>query len=149
MVFYNTAIIFLFFSLLSCSSRNSNDENFYTKKSQYSGVSRLPIIEPYELITTDCCSDWHIGRFSKIGKVFDLETDIDSISYTDGKIYIYNKDYKTNPRLKKDHFYVLKIKDSTLIEYFTYEEFISNHKVIFYSPEYAYYYIKNHMRTPW
>lgn len=115
-------------------------------------VVRLPIVEPYEMITTDCCSDWYISRFSKLGEAFDafdLETDVDSLFYTDDRILVYCDDKGLRDSIPEDHYYVLHLKDSSLSNYYSAESFRADYPIELWAASDAYYYIKENKMPPW
>lgn len=142
---YLNASIVLFFSIslfLACENNSCNNCDFYSKPSNYSDVSRFPVLEPYELNTAYCCAEWFIGRTSKKWNVFDIEDDIDidSLGVKKNFIFIYDS---------KQKYISLNTADSTKLCYKSSEEFYDLHKVKLYEIESAYYYYQKRGVPPW
>lgn len=142
--------IILLLILFSCATEEK-DTNFYTKDSKYQDVWRFPIVNPYEMVTAVCCSDWHIGIFSKLGNDFSIETDVDSLGYNykENKIAIYENN-QNKAGETENRYIVLSLNDTTKMEYFNYENFILlNGNVNLYEIEKAYNFYKKNSRPPW
>jgi hypothetical protein len=138
--------MFLFTLLLfSCNSKvdKSSNKDFYSEGSGRLDVARFPIVEPYELKSAYCCENWNLDRFSKLGKVFKTDLEIDSIGYANQKIVIINN------VLDEPHYYVLNLKDSTITDFKTRKSFVQFSNVKLYAMKDAYQYYKRNEQPPW
>jgi len=87
-------LLFLLFLVFSCN--NHETKSFYEYSMKENDVWRLPIVEPYEMYTAYCCSDWFIESSSPLGKRFGIKQKVDSINFTNNKLIIYDNNEFNN-----------------------------------------------------
>lgn len=87
---YNKKIIRLFVFLILFSCENKKSKSFYEFSMKENDVWRLPIVEPYEMYSAYCCSEWFIEGNSPLGKRFGIKQRVDSVNYFNHKLIIYD-----------------------------------------------------------
>jgi hypothetical protein len=81
-------IISIILFLINCTSCNTDEpEDFYRYSMLEHDVWRLPIHEPYQLITAYCCESWNLGR--ELMKDLKSSMTVDSINYDHNYISLY------------------------------------------------------------
>jgi len=78
-------------SLILIISCNKKQTNFYTKSTEARDIWRIPIIEPYQLLTSHCCDGWNFSIGSEFSKDFDIFGEVDSINVCKENILVYMK----------------------------------------------------------
>jgi len=79
-------------TVVSCSSNEDQEQSFYTDVMATNDVWRLPLIEPYQLITAYCCEGWNCGPGSALDKDFGFAHSSDSINVENSLILIHTRD---------------------------------------------------------
>lgn len=145
MVFYSRKIVLLIVIIIVFACQDDTiKSSFYTYRFKQNDVARIPIIYPYEIQTAYCCEKWNLDRFSKLGQVFHLDLEIDSIGYHKKYIFIYNED-----ELKKGHYFILNIIDSIYRDTNSINDYRNTYDVKLYTPRDVFNYLKKNKYPPW
>lgn len=117
-----SAIIILSLCITSCTQKG--EEKFYCDITR-EGIWRMPIIEPFELITSDTTDTWNLYSIAGTSEEI-FQYSADSIGYSNGKIVISSRyshlrlgvvDIKNNKVIEfsnRESFYEYERKDSFL-----------------------------------
>jgi hypothetical protein len=134
--------------LCSCSEEQEK-KSFYSYGMQAHDVWRLPIIEPYQLITASRIrvNTWNFSPHSKLGKAFKIGLTVDSLNVDKGIILIYNP-------LNDNNWVALNINEKTTTEFTdrsSFDEFIVENKLSqkLYSTEVVYKAWEKTGQLPW
>lgn len=108
--------LILFLSFTSCFNQKKENKDFYFKSMGGHDIWRLPIIEPYELSTTNCCRTWTFSNSSEFGSDFKVNFSVDSVNYTDNSILIYSPGSLIN-------WSVLDVKSKSVVNFDNHSDF--------------------------
>lgn len=86
--------IIVVISFLSC--KDEPHENFYESISIEPGIWRVPILKPFDLITTQCCRDWNLNYPTTLKTKNIKDYWIDSIYYQPNYISFHIKGSGSN-----------------------------------------------------
>ncbi len=84
-----TLLLLVLIMPFSCEQEK---RDFYRDTMQAHDVWRLPLIEPYQLITAYCCEGWNCGPGSSLDRDFGFAHSADSINIENGYILIHTED---------------------------------------------------------
>lgn len=73
-----TTILLVIIFLISCFEKKK--KSFYDFSMQSFDVHRIPLINPYQVISATCCDGWNFSWSSSLGKTFNTGTSIDSVN---------------------------------------------------------------------
>jgi len=80
------------FCIFSRCTQNVQPPSFYQFENRGHDVLRLPLVEPYDLITAYCCQGWNFSGGSRIGKDFGLGLAVDSANILPRHIVLWSPD---------------------------------------------------------
>lgn len=128
---------------LSCEEPK---KNFYKDKMQSRDLYRLPIIDPYQLITSYCCKSWSFYGGSK--NKFKNDFSVDSVNYESGFISFYSQDSSTGWVVFNAKTTELKIFEDNYLNFIKYLDEIKIHAKL-YSAEYVHRQWLEDKKLPW
>jgi hypothetical protein len=145
---YKIKFVLFIYTLLIVGCNNQQQKKFYCDTLMDGDVWRLPIIEPFELITVDTNTFWSLHWSEELNKTYLTDYyNADSITYRDGLIIILNNqgnvfnqgiiDVKQEKVIKfktRDDFYKYAIEDSLLHKMYSVKDLFRQYKQNGYLP---------------